>query len=51
MAVEAHGNVRVAAAFLDGRAAEELAARVLEQHDRDYQLLITAVAVKAKACA
>ena len=51
VAVQAYGNVRVAAAFLDGRAAEELAASVLEPHDRDYQLLITAVAVKAKAYA
>lgn len=41
-----HGNVLAAAAFLYGLAARELTAEELDTVDPDYQLLITAVAVK-----
>jgi SAM-dependent methyltransferase len=39
--VTQHGNVRVAAAFLYGLAAEELGATVLEPVDPDFHFLIT----------
>jgi SAM-dependent methyltransferase len=44
--VEAHGNVLVAVAFLHGLSAHELTGEELDFHDPDYQLLITARAVK-----
>ncbi len=47
VAVAAHGNVLVAADFLRGYAAQELAPRALAYHDPDYQLLVIARAVKA----
>lgn len=46
VAVTAHGNVRVAAAFLDGRASQELDTGDLDYHDPDYPLVVTARAVK-----
>ena len=45
-AVEAHGNVLAAAAFLYGLAAEELRQPELEHHDRYYEVLITLRAIK-----
>ncbi len=47
MAVASHGNVLAAIAFLHGLAAEELTPAELDHLDPDYQLLITARAVKA----
>jgi SAM-dependent methyltransferase len=44
--VEAHGNVLVAAAFLYGLSSRELRPEELEQHDPDYEVLITVRAVK-----
>ena len=44
--VAAHGNVRVAASFLYGLAAEELDAADLEHDDDEYELVITARAVR-----
>lgn len=44
--VEAHGNVLAAICFLMGLAAHELRADELDVRDPDYQVLITAVAVK-----
>ncbi|HLO15733.1 MAG TPA: glycosyltransferase [Anaerolineales bacterium] len=44
--VEGHGNVLTAAAFLYGLAAQELEAQELDQHDYDYEVLITVRAVK-----
>jgi hypothetical protein len=41
------GNVGAACGFLQGVAAEELGADVLEARDPDYQLLITIVARRA----
>jgi SAM-dependent methyltransferase len=46
VAVESHGNVLVAAAFLYGLAVEDLRPAELETNDPDYQLLITIRAVK-----
>jgi SAM-dependent methyltransferase len=46
ISVRSHGNVRVAAAFLDGLALEELPAEVLETDDLDYPVIITARAVR-----
>jgi FkbM family methyltransferase len=40
--VEAHGNVAVAKAFLDGQAIHELDQEVLDYNDNDYQVLLTA---------
>jgi SAM-dependent methyltransferase len=45
--VEAHGNVLVAAAFLYGLAAEDLSASELACHDPNYELHLTARAVKS----
>jgi SAM-dependent methyltransferase len=50
VSVEAHGNVLAAIAFLHGFAAEELRLEELDYHDPDYQLLITARAVKESPC-
>jgi SAM-dependent methyltransferase len=44
--VEAHGNVLVATAFLQGLATEELTKDELDYRDDDYQLLITVRVVK-----
>lgn len=44
--VEARGNVLAATALLYGLAAEELKVEELEHPDRDYELVITARAVK-----
>jgi len=44
--VEAHGNVWVAHAFLQGMAAEELTANELDYFDRDYEVVITVCARK-----
>jgi SAM-dependent methyltransferase len=46
VSVEAYGNVLTAVAFLHGLAAEELRPDELDYHDTDYELLITARAVK-----
>lgn len=47
--VKAHGNVLAAIAFLHGLAAEELEAEELDYCDPDYEVLITARAVKPEA--
>ena len=44
--VEVHGNMRVAAALLDGRAAHELQPDQLRHVDEDYPVTITARAVR-----
>lgn len=44
--VTAYGNLRVATAFLDGRAAEELEPGVLDYADPDYPVTVAARAVK-----
>ncbi len=44
--VEAHGNVLVAIAFLEGLGVKELKCDELDHRDRDYELLITVKAVK-----
>src|SRR3989344_966675 len=44
--VKTYGNFRAAAEFLNGRAAEELTQKELDATDPDYQMIITAVAVK-----
>lgn len=44
--VESHGNVLTAVAFLHGLAAEELTPAELESHDPDFEVLLTARAVK-----
>jgi SAM-dependent methyltransferase len=49
--VEAHGNVLVAIAFLHGLASQELRREELDQHDPDYQVLITIRAVKPEEAA
>ena len=46
--VEAHGNVLVAMAFLQGMAAEDLTPNELDFKDQDYEALITVRAVKSK---
>ena len=48
ISVEAYGNVLVAVAFLHGLAAEELRKNELDYRDIDYELLITARAVKPR---
>jgi SAM-dependent methyltransferase len=48
LTVEAHGNVLTAVCFLHGLCATELTPGELDHHDPDYQLLITARAVKAR---
>lgn len=49
VAVEAHGNVLVATAFLYGLASRELSRAELDAHDPDYQLTITILAIKPEA--
>jgi len=44
--LETHGNVRMAAAFLYGLAAEELPPDVLTESDRDYPVLVCVCARK-----
>ena len=44
--IEAHGNVLAAVAFLHGLAAEDLRPEELDHRDADYELVITARAVK-----
>jgi SAM-dependent methyltransferase len=46
ISVAGHGNVLVTAAFLYGLSAEELTQNELDTYDPDYQVLITARAVK-----
>ena len=46
IAVEAHGNVLVATAFLHGLSTRDLRAEELEYRDPDYEVLITVRAVK-----
>jgi len=46
VSVEAHGNVLTTVAFLHGLAAEKLLREELDFRDADYELLITARAVK-----
>jgi SAM-dependent methyltransferase len=46
VAVEAHGNLLVATAFLQGLVTEELTRRELDHHDPDFELIITVRAVK-----
>jgi SAM-dependent methyltransferase len=45
--VEAHGNVKAAVAFLHGLACEDIRASDLEAVDADYELVLTARAVRA----
>ena len=45
--VAAHGNARVAASFLYGLAVEDLEPAALEPDDDEYELVITARAVRA----
>lgn len=40
--VQAHGNLAVTKAFLDGLALHELPKGILDKHDGSYQMLITA---------
>lgn len=47
--VESWGNVLAATCFLNGLAAEELMPAELDAHDPDYQVLITARALKTAA--
>jgi glycosyltransferase involved in cell wall biosynthesis len=47
VAVEAHGNVLVATAFLQGLSSKELRPDELDDDDPDYEVLITVRAVKA----
>jgi len=47
--VAIHGNVLATTAFLHGLATSELTAAELDAVDPDYQLLITARAVKGAA--
>lgn len=49
VAIETHGNVLVACAFLQGLAVEDLAAAELDYRDRDYELIITARAQRSGA--
>ena len=46
--VEAHGNVLSAIAFLHGLCSEELRTAELEHHDPNFELLLTARAVKSE---
>jgi SAM-dependent methyltransferase len=46
LTVRAHGNILAAISFLHGLAAQEMTPPELEHHDPDYQILITARAVK-----
>lgn len=45
--VESFGNVRSATAFLYGLPAEDLRANEVDHHDRDYELIIAARAVRS----
>jgi SAM-dependent methyltransferase len=45
--VRSHGNVLAAVAFLHGLAQEDLTAQELERQDPDYEVIITARAVKS----
>lgn len=47
LAVETHGNVLAATAFLHGLAADELSVEELDQRDADYPVIITARAPRA----
>ena len=47
VAVQAHGNVLTAAAFLYGHAAEELTEAELAHADPDYELLVTVRATRS----
>ncbi|CAA9360386.1 MAG: SAM-dependent methyltransferase, partial [uncultured Chloroflexia bacterium] len=47
--LEAHGNVLAAVSFLHGLATEELRQEELDQHDPDYEVLITLRAMKPEA--
>jgi SAM-dependent methyltransferase len=47
--VRQHGNVRAAAAFLYGLAAEDLDAAALETVDPDFHLVMTVRAVRARS--
>ena len=47
VSVAAHGNARVAASWLYGLAAEELDPADLEHDDDEYEVVITARAVRA----
>lgn len=47
--IEARGNVLAAIGFLHGLAAEELRRDELEQHDPEYQVLVTVRAVRRRA--
>jgi hypothetical protein len=44
--IEAHGNALLAVAYLHGLTVDELTAEELETRDNDFQLVITARAVK-----
>ncbi|RPI32675.1 MAG: methyltransferase domain-containing protein [Chloroflexota bacterium] len=44
--VRAHGNILTAICIMHGLAAEELTSEELDYHDPDYQIVITARAVK-----
>ena len=44
--IRSYGNVAVAKAFLDGLALEEIDQGILEHSDNDYQVIVSAVAVK-----
>ena len=46
VAVQAHGNVLAAMAFLHGLVSEELRQEELDYFDPDYEVLITIRAVK-----
>jgi SAM-dependent methyltransferase len=46
--INAHGNVLAGVALLHGIAAQELAAKELDYHDPDYEVIITVRAVKSK---
>jgi peptidoglycan/xylan/chitin deacetylase (PgdA/CDA1 family) len=47
--VEAHGNLAVAKAFLEGLSMQEIPAAALDMNDPDYQVLVTAKAIKSTA--
>lgn len=47
--VEAHGNVFTTMAFLHGMSLSEVQQQELDQHDPDYEMLITIRAVKLEA--
>jgi hypothetical protein len=46
LSIEAHGNVLAAVAFLHGLATEDLRPQELRHRDADYELVITARAIK-----